>query len=62
MTKLFNSFFKNDGGAITTEWLVLGAAAVALSVAAFDAFKDDDGELHVNVDPDTALETFVAGF
>ncbi|MEP5153555.1 hypothetical protein [Planktotalea sp.] len=61
MKKLLKSFAKNDNGAISTEYYILAAAVVGISVAAYGSIESGSEKV-VNVDPDAALQKFVAGF
>lgn len=36
----FQEFFCDEAGAVTVDWVVITAAAVAMAVACFVAFKD----------------------
>ncbi|MGB7318749.1 MAG: hypothetical protein WBC85_12355 [Planktotalea sp.] len=61
MKNLIKSFAKREGGAVTTEFLVLVAAVVGFGVIGY-AGMNSGPEKVVNVDPDVALNNFVAGF
>lgn len=39
MTKLFNSFLKDESGAVTVDWVVLTAGIIGLAIAAFGALN-----------------------
>lgn len=60
MKNLFKSFATQDGGAVTTEFIVLFAAVVGLGVVGFVGLPSES--VDTNSDPDKAIERFVAGF
>ena len=60
MKNLFKSFAKKNEGAITTEFLVLAAAAVGISIAGLASFQ---GSTTVeDADVNVTLERFTSGF
>ncbi len=60
MKTLLKSFAKQDAGAVTAEFVVIVAAVIVISVASVSGLGGEDKV--VNVDPDRALNSFVAGF
>ncbi|MEP3639899.1 MAG: hypothetical protein ABJN14_21810 [Paracoccaceae bacterium] len=55
MFKRFKSFFKDDDGAVTVDWVVLCAGLVAMAAAI--ALAMEDGTLALTTDVDTFLQT-----
>ncbi len=60
MQKRIKLFAKNDSGAVTTEFLVICAAVVALGVAGVSGLEDSKPQPEADVN-DT-LNRFTAGF
>lgn len=61
MIKFIKNFRKDEAGAVTVDWVVLTAAVVGLSAAAYSAIETGASDLTTNVqsymgkqNPDTA--------
>lgn len=49
MIKFFKNFRKDEAGAVTVDWVVLTAAVVGLSAAAYTAISGGAGDMATNV-------------
>ena len=49
MIKFFKNFSKDESGAVTVDWVVLTAAVVGLSAAAYTSIKNGSTGLTSNV-------------
>lgn len=50
MTQMLNKFFASEDAAVTVDWVVLSAGAVAMAIAATDVLSDGIGELTSNLE------------
>lgn len=57
MTKFLNTYFRDENGAVTVEWVVLTAAVVGLAVSAYSTIGSSD----IAANTDTALSTMTVG-